>query len=101
ALRDLLKFEFFFAQKPAFRQTIRDELTSEIPAWEEKVAAGEGLSVLLDPPVASFALLPVLDAYQVVADELAATFGTPHEKAFMTACLERGRLYRLEGRVAS
>ncbi|HEX2152999.1 MAG TPA: 1-acyl-sn-glycerol-3-phosphate acyltransferase, partial [Acidimicrobiia bacterium] len=100
-LRDLLKFEFFFADRDEFRKGLLSELTSEVPDWEERVAAGAGDQVELSPSTAGFAVLPLLEAYQVVADELASLKGPVDEKQFPAACLTRGRLYRLEGRTFS
>src|SRR5690606_4341637 len=36
-LRDLLKFEFFFPEREAFRHQISAEMTSMDPAWEVRV----------------------------------------------------------------
>jgi glycerol-3-phosphate O-acyltransferase len=97
ALRDLLKFEFYFAAKEEFEKALVDELDAEVPDWRERI--GTGRPVQLSPSVVDFALLPFLEAYQVVADQLVATEGTPEEKPFLSACLDRGTLYRLEQRI--
>ena len=39
-LRDLLKFEFFFADKEAFRDELRDEVALHDPDWETRLARG-------------------------------------------------------------
>src|SRR5206468_5552144 len=39
-LRDLLKFEFFFAEKDAFREELRAEIALHDPDWERRVADG-------------------------------------------------------------
>lgn len=101
ALRDLLKFEFFFADKEEFRRSVGDELSSEVTDWGSRVAAGGGRELSLSPSTVSWAVLPLLEAYLVVADELAATAGEADEKALMAACLDRGAVYRLEGRIGS
>src|SRR5204863_8951448 len=36
-LRDLLKFEFFFAEKEVFRGELREEITLQDPEWERAV----------------------------------------------------------------
>lgn len=101
-LRDLLKFEFFFADKDEFRRAIAEELASEVPDWEDRVAAGDGGSVALKPSTVGWSVLPLLEGYLVVADELHALEGpVEDEEALLSACLERGRLYRLEGRIQS
>lgn len=100
-LRDLFKFEFFFAGSDRFPQEVANELTAEHPDWESEVAAGRGDQVILEPSVVGFAIAPLLEAYMVVADELAAMEGEFDKGAVVAACLERGRLYRLEGRTES
>jgi glycerol-3-phosphate O-acyltransferase len=52
-------------------------------------------------PVAFWALLPFLDAYQVVGDELETLSKPFDEKRFLQACLDRARMYRIERRVFS
>jgi glycerol-3-phosphate O-acyltransferase len=52
-------------------------------------------------PVSYWALLPFLDAYQVVGDELEAMRGSFDEKRFLASCLDRARMYRIEQRVFS
>src|SRR5439155_18031648 len=39
-LRDLLKFEFFFADKDAFRAELRAEMLMHDPRWEEALVQG-------------------------------------------------------------
>src|SRR6266568_1346818 len=39
-LRDLLKFEFFFADKEVFREELRAEVRLHDPEWERRVAEG-------------------------------------------------------------
>ncbi len=100
-LRDLLKFEFFFADKEEFRHQVSDDLASEIPDWEDSVANGRGSSITLEPTAAAWAVRPLLDAYMIVADELAELGGELERKPFLAACLARGKMYCMEGRVAS
>ncbi|MEX2280687.1 MAG: 1-acyl-sn-glycerol-3-phosphate acyltransferase [Acidimicrobiia bacterium] len=101
-LRDLLKFEFFFAERDEFRQELTTELDRSVPGWQTEIRAGQPQAVLdrLVPLRAHWALLPFLEAYRVVADELVATEGSVgDEKAFVTAAMERGCRERLTGRV--
>lgn len=51
--------------------------------------------------VASWAVLPILDGYQVVGDELESLVGPFDEKKFLKACLARARMYRIEDRLIS
>lgn len=97
ALRDLLKFEFYFAAREEFEKALTDELDADVPDWRERI--GTGRPIRLSPSVVDFALLPFLEAYQVVADQLMATDGTPDQKPLLAACLDRGTLYRLERRI--
>lgn len=98
-LRDLLKFEFFFAEREEFRQLVAADLASEVPGWEESVAAGTGATIELRPSTVGWSVLPLLEAYLVVADELAARQAEVEVKPFLKACLARGRLYLLEGTI--
>src|SRR5207244_9395385 len=46
-LRDLLKFEFFFADKPGFRRELAAELELLDPAWRGHVGSPERATALL------------------------------------------------------
>jgi glycerol-3-phosphate O-acyltransferase len=105
-IRDLLKFEFFFARKRVFGQELREELELIDPGWERRAgesgAAWEALeraSVLLAPRV----LASFLEAYLVVAERLAARDPeTPvDEAAFITRCLGVARQRRLQQQLKS
>lgn len=103
ALRDLLKFEFFFPARHRFVELIRGELARVDPGWEHHVETREGRRQLLErirPLRAHWALLPFLEAYLVVAEELAEA-GPSEEKRFLAACLHRGMAARREGRLRS
>jgi glycerol-3-phosphate O-acyltransferase len=80
-LRDLVKFEFFFPEKTEFAEEIDIETSRE------------------SPRLAHWAILPILDAYGVVADELVSWRGDFEEKRFLRRCLARARLYRAEARI--
>jgi len=106
-LRDLLKFEFFFAERDEFRREVAEELAGQEPAWEGRLAKGGPAVVALlqgiRPYSAHRVLRPFLDAYFVVADALARRPPDPPvEKApFLEECLHLGRQYLLQGRVRS
>lgn len=102
-LRDLLKFEFFFPEKDQYVEDVTAEIELDVPDWEEVMGKGGPLSVMarMGDPVAYWALLPFLDAYQVVGDELESMRGDFEEKAFLKACLARARMYRIEERLFS
>jgi glycerol-3-phosphate O-acyltransferase len=100
-LRDLLKFEFFFPEKEAFREMVRNDLDRSVPGWEDQLSKSRALLARLQPRVARWAVLPILESYLVVADELAARVGAHDEKELIAACLKRGEEYRLKGKIAA
>src|SRR5690606_19302360 len=69
-LRDLFKFEFFYAPSAEFHQEIRDELARYNPDWESLPATTPGgftqLLLALTPLVAHVTLLIYVEAYSVV-----------------------------------
>ncbi len=106
-LRDLLKFDFFFAEKDEFRRELREELTYQQPDWEARLAAGTAQvrAMIQDfrPFAAHRVLRPFLDGYDVVADALARrSASNEFERGpFVDDCLRLGRQYLLQGRVKS
>jgi glycerol-3-phosphate O-acyltransferase len=106
-LRDLLKFEFFFAEKDEFRRELRDEMALHDPTWEARLGRGSTEILALLRGVAPFSahrvLRPCLEAYRVVADALAqrSRDATLDEKAFLSQCLALGKQYRLQRRIRS
>jgi glycerol-3-phosphate O-acyltransferase len=103
AYRDLLKFEFFFPEKDRFLSDVERDVGIDVPGWESALATTGAREVLakLGTPVAYWAVLPFLDAYQVVGDELEALKRRFDEKSFLKACLARARMYRIEERLIS
>lgn len=102
-IRDLMKFEFFFPEKDEFITAVSDDIAVDVPGWEEVLASAGPLGVLarMGEPVAYWAVLPFLDAYQIVGDELETMRGDFDEKRFLQACLDRARMYRIEERLFS
>jgi glycerol-3-phosphate O-acyltransferase len=104
-LRDLLKYEFFFAAKPEFAEELRAELAILDPDWERKAqdptAIATGLAEL--PLLLGHRVLgSFLEAYMVVADRLAAhPRGPVDEASFLEECIGVGRQYRLQQRIHS
>jgi glycerol-3-phosphate O-acyltransferase len=106
ALRDLLKFEFFFPDKETYRSELASELAARDPGWEAALASAaevRGLVQRLQPLLAHVVLRPFLEAYQVVGDELESeqVVKSPDESAFLTACLARAQQYVLQRRILS
>jgi glycerol-3-phosphate O-acyltransferase len=106
ALRDLLKFEFFFPDREHFVAELRAELALHVPSWEraldDDADAITGLLPRLRPFHAHRILRPFLEAYRVVADALerAPVSAKLEDAAFLRGCLALGKQYTLQGRVA-
>jgi glycerol-3-phosphate O-acyltransferase len=106
-LRDLLKFEFFFAEKDLWRGELRQELALHEPRFEERLEEGpEAIQALLPrlrPFHAHRILRPFLEAYRVVGDALARREPGEalDEAAFLKECLALGRQYVLQRRIRS
>ncbi|MCC6765414.1 MAG: glycerol-3-phosphate 1-O-acyltransferase [Deltaproteobacteria bacterium] len=107
ALRDLMKFEFFFAEKDEFRAELDAELRLHDPDWEHALArARPGIEQLIRrirPFSAHRVLRPFLESYRVVADGLArrdpsAAFDEPE---FIASSLALAQQYQLQKRVHS
>ena len=100
ALRDQLKFEFFFPDKAPYREELRAELERLDPGWE---TAADGRAVLARSPflVAHRVLRSFLDAQLVVAERLAAR--SPRlpvaDKDFLVECGGVGQQMLLQGRL--
>lgn len=107
ALRDLLKFEFFFADKESFRVEMNEELSRHLPDWEAQLRGGADVVQTIVPKIRPYSahrvLRPFVEAYQVVADAL-VKMGTTvdvDEKAFLSQCLALGKQYHLQRRIRS
>jgi glycerol-3-phosphate O-acyltransferase len=106
-LRDLLKFEFFFADKEAFREELREEIGLHDPEWERRVAEGPAaIQALLHrfrPFSAHRVLRPFLEAYRVVGDALERHPPDAElvEEEFLRACQALGQQYVLQRRILS
>ena len=106
-LRDLFKFEFFYAPTEVFHQQIRDELSRYDQDWQTLLSQGTfAFSQLLNrmtPLVSHVTLLIFTEAYSIVA-ALAARMDyseTLIEKACVTDALKLGRQAYLQRRINS
>ncbi|BBX69287.1 glycerol-3-phosphate 1-O-acyltransferase [Mycolicibacterium psychrotolerans] len=103
-LRDLLKFEFYFADSAAFRAHVNEEMSWH-QDWESDVAAGgDRLDALLRakrPTIAGPLLRPFFEAYQIVADALLDAPADISEKDLTAKALGLGRQYVAQDRVQS
>jgi glycerol-3-phosphate O-acyltransferase len=105
-LRDLLKFDFFFARKREYSEEIRSEMAFFDPRWEERRTDPQSAEAMLAGArfhLAHRVLRPFLEAYLVVADCLAGR--DPEEEldkvAFVRRCIGLGRQYQLQRRLNS
>jgi glycerol-3-phosphate O-acyltransferase len=107
ALRDLLKFEFFFPEKEEFRYELACEIALHDPQWEERLDEGADAIQRLIRRVRPFnahrVVRPFLGAYQVVGDVLA---GSDPAKpvdldTFFGRCMALGKQYHLQRRIRS
>jgi len=98
-LRDLFKFEFFYPPREQFRREIEAELDRTDGQWSAHLNAGaKGIEMLIrrfQPLVGHAALLPFVEAYIVVFEQLARL--RPGETLSQQACVEQGLV---EGRQA-
>jgi glycerol-3-phosphate O-acyltransferase len=103
-LRDLLKFDFYFADSAAFREHVAEEM-SWLDDWENNVAAGgERITAMLRakrPLIAGAMLRPFFEAYEIVADVLRGAAPDIGEKELTQLALGVGRQYVAQERVSS
>ncbi|OBI26071.1 glycerol-3-phosphate acyltransferase [Mycobacterium sp. E1386] len=106
ALRELLKFEFLFSARAQFEKELADEvrLLGRVEDTSKAASAADvrGLLEKADLLLAHLVLRPFLDAYHIVADRLAAYEDESFdENAFLAECLEVGKQWELQRRMAS
>ena len=101
-LRDLLKFDFYFADSAAFRGNIAEELAWN-QDWEAHVAAGgdEIDAMLLGkrPLMADSMLRVFFEAYEIVADVLRDAPADIGQQELTDLALGLGRQYVAQARV--
>jgi glycerol-3-phosphate O-acyltransferase len=106
-LRDLFKFEFFYAPSEVFHREIEAELDRSVAGWESLLGAGPTAFVelleALTPLVAHNALLIYTEAYRIVADLLARLEPDQalEEKDCINQALKYGRQAWLQRRISS
>jgi glycerol-3-phosphate O-acyltransferase len=105
ALRDLLKFEFFFPERERFVAELRREVSYHDPDWERRLEDGpEEVFALVRRfrPLSSHRVArPFLESYRIVADAL-VRWGPerPLERGpFLDGCQALGRQYVLQRRI--
>jgi glycerol-3-phosphate O-acyltransferase len=105
-LREVLKFEFLFSARAQFEKELADEvrLIGHVEDITKPVAAAEvrGLLESADVLLAHLVLRPFLDAYHIVADRLAAYEDESFDEGtFLQECLQVGKQWELQRRIAS
>jgi glycerol-3-phosphate O-acyltransferase len=103
-LRDLLKFEFYFADSAAFKEHVAEEMSWH-EDWEQHVTAGgDEVDAMLRakrPLIAGAMLRPFIEAYEIVADVLRGTPPEISEKDLTALALGVGGQYIAQDRVRS
>ena len=105
-VRDLLKFEFFFAATTEFEGELRAELAILDSNWEQRVTEpGAAWNALTRARLrlAPHLLSSFLEAYLIVAERLAECDPSVAivEQDVVTECLGIGHQYRLQNRIRS
>jgi glycerol-3-phosphate O-acyltransferase len=101
-LRDLLKFDFYFADSAAFRDHLIEDM-AEHPDWEAQVAAGgehiHGLLISKRPLVAQAMLRPFFESYEIIADVLRHSPTNVEAKELISRAMGLGKQYVAQNRV--
>jgi len=105
ALRDLFKFEFFFAERDEWLTSVHREMRLASPGWEELLKRGDADSVLasFEPFKSPAVLRPFLEAYLMVGDVLASAppLETVDPDEIERDALALGRQYEMQGRIVN
>jgi glycerol-3-phosphate O-acyltransferase len=104
ALRDLLKFDFFFSERSTFAEELRAEMQLLDPQFTSREADPSSRhQTLLQAPflIAHRTLTAFLEAYYVVADRLAAlpVNQAIDKPSFIDNCCRVGKQYLLQHRL--
>jgi glycerol-3-phosphate O-acyltransferase len=103
-LRDLLKFDFYFADSASFREHVAEEMALH-DDWEAHVrAGGDEIYKLLRakrPLIVPAMLRPYFEAYEILADVLRDVPAEIGEKELTKLALGVGRQYIAQGRARS
>ncbi len=106
-IRDLLKFDFFFRDRPQFVSGVESEAERLAPDWRQQLASGpDGVASSLPaaPMLCSDMMLrSFFEAYAVAADVLASDGGAEsfEESGFLDRCMGLGRQQVLQRRLRS
>lgn len=106
-LHDLFKFEFYYPPRDEFRRNLRTEIDRTVPHWQSKLETGgnafEALMRRFEPLMGHAALLPYVEAYSVVLDQLCRLkLGeTMDQETCVAAALKEGKQAYLLRRITS
>ncbi len=106
-LRDLFKFEFFYAPTDEFHQQLKEELDRVDGQWQQHLQGGnqETLKVIknMQPLVAHSTMLTFVEAYRVVADLVGGLKNDQgiDEKTCIAEALKYGHQMYLQRRISS
>lgn len=103
-LRDVLKFEFFFSEKAAYRDELSAELELIDPDWRRDGGLDEVGRAMRESGalVAHRVLQPFVEAYSVVADRLEVLGEREADPdTVITECLGLGHQYLLQRRITN
>jgi glycerol-3-phosphate O-acyltransferase len=106
ALRDLLKFEFFFRDKQEYQAALEEEASLLDPAWRQRLGEGtDGVRAMLeriDTLSSDMILRSFIEAYAVLADVLLERGAAACAEAGLAErCMGLGRQYLLQERLRS
>ncbi len=106
ALRDLLKFDFFFSDRETFVKEIEAELALTLENWEEAISDPASAWAMLEkirPFHAHRTLRSFVEAYQIVGDRLSMLGSEPvsDKDAILKDCISWGKQYALQRRIRS
>jgi glycerol-3-phosphate O-acyltransferase len=101
-LRNLLKFDFYFADSAAFREHLAEEMAWH-EDWEALVSAGRIDEILRAkrPLIGPAVLRPYFEAYEIVADVLRDEPAEIDEKELTKKALGVGNQYVAQNRIRS
>ncbi|MEO6092598.1 MAG: glycerol-3-phosphate 1-O-acyltransferase [Novosphingobium sp.] len=101
-LRDGLKFEFFFRERPAFEQSLGEEMARICPDWQRLLEEGSDREEIYRSiyrlGVAHAVLRPFIEAYHIVSRALETEPADAQfdETAFLDKCQKLGRQLLLQ-----
>lgn len=105
-LRDLFKYDFFYAPKDDLKEAVQQVLSQQMKNWPTALSSKSKTLDLLNsmkPLIAHATLTPYIEAYRVMADVFARLEPTKtlEEKAAISAAFKYGKQAYLQRRISS